>query len=87
MRIADYGDYLVSLSDDGLVVEYQSCKYGSVDQIKCSLELDKRGVELPERKVWKYEPSEDNDVHGWEERQAKIDQDTFNAHFNNYQPE
>ena len=62
MRISDYQDYLHALSNEGLKKEIYSLVHGSVDQIKCWVEISRRNLTIP-RKTWKYEKSTEEHDH------------------------
>ena len=80
MRIADYQDYLHALSNEGLKKELESLVHGSVDQIKCWVEITRRNLTIP-RKTWTYEKSteehdHDNDLRE-EMHQDKIEAERY----------
>jgi hypothetical protein len=77
MRIADYKDYLQSLSDKGLIQELESLNEG-VDKIKCWLEVTRRNLTIP-RKTWKYERSTEEHDHDYD-LQNDIHQAELDSH-------
>jgi len=73
-RIADFRDYIKSLSDKGLIIERNESD--GVDLIICDAEILRRKITVP-RRVWKFEKSTEEHDHD-QDFQEQLHQDRIN---------